>query len=192
MNELVSLINQVFVLNIVNNRSKIDMSTFSKRSIVFGVVLFLFQAIPSIAQVKVHNTIKAEDLQIALVKDIEHITDSTHHHHAHDPHKSSYKILHVKFSMVSSDSTNAGYKSVMMRVVDPHGVDIYDPVSGGGLFMLNGKETPYTVKLTSKYDGKFLAIDFLYKHSGHFKHGLHIIELYVDGYKIGEEHFVIK
>ncbi|WP_245553872.1 hypothetical protein [Cytophaga aurantiaca] len=176
----------------MNNRIKVDMSTFSKRSIVFGVVLFLFQAMPSLAQIKPHSSIKAEDLKVVLVKDIENISDSAHHHHAHDPHKSSYKILHVHFTMVSTDSTNAGYKSVMMRVIDPSGVDIYDPASGGGLFMLNGKETPYTIKETKKYDGKFLEIDFLYKHSKHFKHGLHIIELYVDGYKIGEEHFVIK
>lgn len=168
------------------------MSRFSKRSIVFGAVLFLFQVVPALAQVKEHGTIKAEDLKVILVKDIETLSDSAHHHHAHDPHKSSYKILHVKFAMVSTDSTNAGYKSVMMRLLDPSGVDIYDPASGGGLFMLNGKETPYTIKVTSKYDGKFMEVDFLYKHSKHFKHGLHIIELYVDGYKIGEENFVIK
>jgi len=168
------------------------MGNFNKKSIAFGVVLILFQALPILAQVKAHNSIKAENLTIVLVKDIETLSDSVNQDHAHDPHKSSYKILHVKFSMVSSDSTTAGYKSVMMRLVDPHGVDIYDPIAGGGLFLLDGKETPYTVKLSSKYDGKFLAVDFLYKHPRHFKHGLHIIELYVDGYKIGEEHFIIK
>lgn len=168
------------------------MTNLSKKSVVFWIVLFLFQALPSLAQVKSHSSIKAEDLTIVLVKDIETLSDSAHHTHAHDPHKSSYKILHVKFSMISTDSTNAGYKSVMMRLIDPHGLEIYDPIAGGGLFSLNGKETPYTVKLSSKYDGKFLAVDFLYKHPKHFRHGLHIIELYVDGYKIGEEHFVIK
>lgn len=170
----------------------VNMSRFSQKVFGIGVVLFLFHAMPALAQTKAHSSIKAQDLTVVLVKDIEHISDSTHHHHAHDPHKSSYKILHVKFSMVSADSTTAGYKSVMMRLIDPHGVEIHDPIAGGGLFMLNGKETPYTIKLTSKYDGKFLAVDFLYKHPKHFKHGLHIIELYVDGYKIGEEHFIIK
>jgi hypothetical protein len=137
------------------------MSNFSKRSIVFGMVLFLFQAIPALAQTQPHNSIKAENLTVILVKDIETLSDSAHNNHAHDPHKSNYKILHVKFAMVSTDSANAGYKSVMMRLIDPSGVEIYDPATGGGLFLLNGKETPYTVKLSSKYDGKYMEVDFL-------------------------------
>lgn len=168
------------------------MSKFCKKVLVLAIVLFLIQITPGFAQTKLHSSIKADELTVVLVKDIETLSDSAHHHHGHDPHKSSYKILHVKFSMVSSDASTAGSKSVMMRVIDPHGHDIYDPIAGGGLFLLNEKETPYTVKLTSKYDGKFLPVDFLYKHPKHFKRGLHIIELYVDGYKIGEEHFIIK
>jgi hypothetical protein len=162
--------------------------------IVFGfVTVALFsQAAPTMAQVKTHSTLRAEDLTVVLVKDIENIADTTHHTHVHDPHKSSYKIVHVNFTMVSTDSTNAGYKSVMMRLLDPHGVEIYDPIAGGGLFSLNGKETPYTSKVSIKFDGKSANIDFLYSHPKHYKHGLHIIELYVDGFKIGEEHFIIK
>ncbi len=166
------------------------MSKLSK--IVFGFItaVLFCQAAPSMAQVKSHSSLRAEDLTVVLVKDIENISDSAHH--VHEPHKSSYKIVHVNFTMVSTDSTNGGYKSVMMRLLDPHGVEIYDPIAGGGLFSLNGKETPYTSKVSIKFDGKSAKIDFLYNHPKHYKHGLHIIELYVDGFKIGEEHFVIK
>jgi|GEM_PF-2557016 hypothetical protein len=144
------------------------------------------------ASSQAHETLRAEKLNVVLVKDIAEITDTTNAAHPHDPHKSSFKIVHVNFNLVSSDPSTKGNKTVIMRLIDPHGVDIYDPVSGGGLFMLNGKETPYTYKYSGLFNGKDLAIDFLYKHPKHFKHGLHIIELYVDGYKIGEEHFVIK
>ena len=144
------------------------------------------------ASSQAHKALRAEELNVTLVKDIEALTDTAHHHAHHDPHKSSYKIVHVNFHMMSSDPNVKGYKTVIMRLIDPHGQDIYDPASGGGLFMLNGKETPYTYKYSGIYDGKDLKIDFLYKHPRHYKHGLHIIELYVDGYKIGEEHFVIK
>lgn len=162
--------------------------------IVFGlaIAVCLFSANTSEAQVKTHSSLRAENLEIILVKDIQQISDSTHHGHAHDPHKSSYKILHVNFMLVSSDPAITGSKSVMMRLVDPHGVDIYDPAAGGGLFNLNGKETPYTFKVSTKLEGEPVHIDFLYNHPKHFRHGLHIIELYVDGMKIGEEHFVIK
>ncbi len=170
------------------------MNRLNKIVFGIGVAVLSLAALSGNAQVGKHSSLVAEDLNIILVKDIEHIADSTHHTHAHDPHKSSYKILHVKFLLVNTDSsiTTPTYKAVMMRVLDPHGVDIYDPATGGGLFLLNGKETPYTYKVSTKYDGKPLQIDFLYNHSKHFRHGLHIIELYVDGLKIGEEHFLIK
>ncbi len=160
--------------------------------IVFVLAVCLFSATNSMAQVKTHSSLRADKLDVVLVKDIEHITDTLNRNNAHDPHKSSYKILHVNFMLTSSDSSITGYKSVMMRLVDPHGVDIYDPAAGGGLFNLNGKENPYTFKVSTKLDGQPVKIDFLYKHPKHFRRGLHIIELYVDGLKIGEEHFIIK
>lgn len=144
------------------------------------------------ATTQAHHALRADNLNVLLIKDIEALTDTAHHTSHHDPHKSSYKIVHVNFHLMASDSTVKGYKTVIMRLIDPHGVDIYDPSAGGGLFMLNGKETPYTYKHSGVYNGHDLKIDFLYKHPKHYKHGLHIIELYVDGYKIGEEHFVIK
>lgn len=168
------------------------MNRLGKVVFGLGVVVCSLSTFLSNAQVKTHGTLRAEDLQVVLVKEIASISDSAHHHHAHDPHKSSYKILHVNFMLVSSDATVTGNKTVMMRLVDPHGLDIYDPIAGGGLFNLNGKETPYTFKITTKFDGQPDKLDFLYNHPKHFKHGLHIIELYVDGFKIGEEHFVIK
>ena len=168
------------------------MNRLGKIVFGFGVVVFSLVALSSNAQVKTHSTLRAEDLDVVLVKDIAGITDSSHHHHAHDPHKSSYMILHVNFMLVSTDTKNIGSQTIMMRLLDPHGADIYDPVAGGGLFNLNGKETPYTYKVITKFDGEPQKIDFLYNHPKHFKHGLHIVELYVNGMKIGEEHFVIK
>lgn len=168
------------------------MNRLGKIVFSLGVIVCSLSAFSSNAQVKPHGSLRSEDLDVVLVKEIASISDSSHHHHAHDPHKSSYKILHVHFMLVSSDPTVTGTKTVIMRIVDPHGLDIYDPAAGGGLFNLGGKETPYTFKLTTKFEGEPQKLDFLYNHPKHFKHGLHIIELYVDGFKIGEEHFVIK
>ncbi|MFN8415295.1 MAG: hypothetical protein U0U66_03085 [Cytophagaceae bacterium] len=138
-----------------------------------------------------HKNLRAEQIHILLVKDIEGLGDSTHHHHHHDPHKSSFRIVHLKFVMTSNDPAITGNKTIIMRMIDPMGHDIYDIASGGGLFMLNGKETPYTYKHTGGFNGKSMEVDFLYKHAHKFKKGIHIIEFYVDGKKIGEEHFLI-
>lgn len=138
-----------------------------------------------------HKNLRAEQIHILLVKDIEGLGDSTHHHHHHDPHKSSFRIVHLKFVMTSNDPAITGNKTIIMRIIDPMGHDIYDIASGGGLFMLNNKETPYTYKHTGNFNGKSMDVDFLYKHAHKFKKGIHIIEFYVEGKKIGEEHFLI-
>ncbi|MCU0416750.1 MAG: hypothetical protein MUE33_06150 [Cytophagaceae bacterium] len=139
-----------------------------------------------------HKNLRADKIEILLVKEIENLGDTAKHHHHHDPHKSSFRIVHLKFVLTSNDPTITGNKTILMRIIDPMGHDIYDIGSGGGLFMLNKKETPYTYKYTGNFDGKSMNVDFLYKHTSKFKKGIHIIEFYVDGKKIGEEHFLIQ
>jgi hypothetical protein len=138
-----------------------------------------------------HETIKTDQIDILLMRDIEHMGDSTKHTHHHEPHSSAFKIIHVKSKMVSTDGFT-GKKRVLMRIIDPHGHDIYDISSGGGLFMVGGKEVPYTYSVSVDFEKGETLVDFLYKHHKNYRHGLHIIELYIDGKKVGEEHYVIK
>jgi hypothetical protein len=127
------------------------------------------------------------------MKDIADMGD-TNHLDSHEPHKSSFKIIAINFDVLAKEGTapESGFKTVMMRLIDSHGKDIYDPVAGGGFFMLGGKETPYTFKQSFSYDGKKQHIEFLYKNPRKYNKGLHIIEIFMDGTKIGEEHFIIK
>jgi hypothetical protein len=141
---------------------------------------------------KHHANLRADDIHILLVKDIEHISDSTKTTHHHDPHKSSFKIIHMKFMMVSNDPKIKGMKTVVMRMLDPQGHEIYDEHSGGGSFYVGKNEEHYTYSYKGDFNGEQMPVDFLYKHPKQFKKGIHIIELYVDGLKIGEEHFLIK
>ncbi|MDB5257244.1 MAG: hypothetical protein JWM14_1939 [Chitinophagaceae bacterium] len=136
---------------------------------------------------------RAENFDIELMKDIEDLNDSMNLAH-HEPHKSSFKIIHLNFDVSAKDGVpvETGFKTVMMRLIDSHGVDIYDPIAGGGFFMTGGKETPYTFKQSFTYDGKTQHIEFLYKNPKKYHKGLHIIEIFMDGAKIGEEHFIIK
>jgi len=141
----------------------------------------------------ISQTARAENFTITLVKDIEHINDSIHKHH-HEPHKSSYKIVHINFDVIAKEGVPAvkGNKTVMLKLIDAHGKEELDPVSGGGYFMLAGKESPYTLKQSFMYDGKKQHVEALYNNHKRFSKGLHLVEVFMDGAKIGEEHFVIK
>jgi len=136
---------------------------------------------------------RAENFDIELMKDIEDLNDSTNLTQ-HEPHKSNFKIIHLNFDVSAKEGVplETGFKTVMMRLIDSRGVDIFDPVAGGGFFMTGGKETPYTFKQSFTYDGKLQHIEFLYKNPKKYHKGLHIIEIFMDGAKIGEEHFIIK
>ena len=136
---------------------------------------------------------RADNFDIELMKDIADINDTVNDMH-HEPHKSSFKIVHVNFDVIAKEGVIAesGFKTVMMRLIDSHGTDIYDPVAGGGFFMVGGKERPYTYKQSFTYDGKKQHVEFLYKNPKKYHKGLHIIEIFMDGAKIGEEHFIIK
>lgn len=139
------------------------------------------------------STTRAENFVITLVKDIEHLNDSTHKHH-HEAHKSSYKLVHFNFDIVAKDvnGSTPGMKTIMLKMIDSHGHEDFDPVAGGGYFMLAGKESPYTLKQSFQYDGKKHHIEAFYNNHKRFSKGLHLIEIFMDGAKIGEEHFIIK
>jgi hypothetical protein len=160
------------------------------------LTFFLFLSGIGFAQHKekevLSETARADHFDIELMKDIEEINDTTSLNH--EPHKSSFKIVHVNFDVETKAGVTieSGFKTVMMRLIDSHGVDIFDPVAGGGYFMTGGKETPYTFKQSFSYDGKKQHVEFLYKNPKKYHKGLHIIEIFMDGAKIGEEHFIIK
>ncbi len=139
------------------------------------------------------STARAENFTITLMKDIEHLNDTTHKHH-HEPHKSSFKIVHINFDVVAKEGTSAvsGTKTVMLKIIDAQGKEQFDPVAGGGYFMLAGKESPYSIKESFQYNGKSGHIEVLYNNHKKFSKGLHLVEVFMDGAKIGEEHFVIK
>jgi hypothetical protein len=138
-------------------------------------------------------TARAENFVIVLVKDIEHLSDTTHKHH-HEAHKSSYKLVHINFDVNAKEGTTAvvGNKTVMLKIIDAQGKEEFDPAAGGGYFMLAGKESPYTMRQSFKYNGVSQHVDILYNNHKRFSKGLHLVEIYMDGFKIGEEHFVIK
>lgn len=136
---------------------------------------------------------RAENIVITLVKDIERLSDSTHKHQ-HEAHKSSYKLVYFNLDIVSKypAGTTPGMKTIMLKMIDSQGREDFDPVAGGGYFMMGGKESPYTLKQTFQYDGKKQHVEAFYNNKKRFSKGLHLIEIYMDGKKIGEEHFVIK
>src|SRR5690606_26811009 len=156
---------KAIALNIViNNRKKSTMKYLHLVLISFLVIVGSNVMAQQKKKDVLNDKARAENFDIELMKDISDLNDSTNLSH-HEPQKSKFKIIHLNFDVIAREGApvETGFKTVMMRLIDSHGIDIFDPVAGGGFFMVGGKETPYTYKQSFDYDGQLQHVEFLYK-----------------------------
>jgi hypothetical protein len=64
--------------------------------------------------------------------------------------------------------------------------------TGSGTFNYKNKEMTYTAKQKIIYDNSHQSVEFVYSRGQSYKEGKHIIELYSEGYRIGEGVFEVK
>lgn len=102
--------------------------------------------------------------------------------------------IKVVFQLQPNPIAKQDTKTIFMRVLDPDGVMLYDSAVGSGNFDLFGKESTYTIKKDIQYQNNGQGVEIIYGrgtaiqyHEGHYK-----IELYAEGFKIGEGSFGIK
>ena len=98
----------------------------------------------------------------------------------------------VTFKLAENPLTKKENKTVYLRLVDPTGTIISDLATGSGAFMYGGKETIYTAKQSVFFDNTGQTVDFIYNRGAGYGKGVHTIELYSEGFKIGQGTFEIK
>jgi hypothetical protein len=81
-----------------------------------------------------------------------------------------------------------------MRVLDPDGAMLYDSAVGSGNFDLFGKESTYTTKKDIQFQNNGQGVEIIYGRGTaiQYREGHYKIELYSEGFKIGEGSFDIK
>jgi len=92
----------------------------------------------------------------------------------------------VEFEVGDNKVARKENKDFMLRVVDAAGNTISDPATGGGSFSLNGKETSYSSKQSVLFDNNKPIVNFRWKPTGKMEKGMYNLEIYCEGYKIGE------
>lgn len=84
-------------------------------------------------------------------------------------------------------------KTLYMRVLDPSGAVISDMATGSGEFTYNGQGMIYTAMQRFNFDNSRQEVDFVYGRGGQrFNEGRHTIEIYCEGFRIGEGEFTVK
>ncbi len=100
--------------------------------------------------------------------------------------------IKLSFKLAENPLTKKENKTIYMRLMDPKGNVISDMATGSGAFSFGGKETVYTAKQNVMFTNNGQTVDFIYDRGAAYEAGTYKIELYSEGYRIGQSSFAVK
>jgi myosin heavy subunit len=101
--------------------------------------------------------------------------------------------LKVSFNLGDNAVAKKNQKEVYLRILDPDGAVLSDMATGSGSFVVGGKEVIYSSKQTIEFDNSKQNVDILYGRGGiPMKDGKYAIEVFCEGFKIGQGDFTVK
>ncbi|CCH02792.1 hypothetical protein FAES_4793 [Fibrella aestuarina BUZ 2] len=99
----------------------------------------------------------------------------------------------VSFRLSQNPLTEKNAKDIYLRILDPAGAVISDMATGSGEFTYANKDMIYTAMQRIDYDNTGQQVSFVYGRGGQrFNEGRHIIEIYSEGFRIGQGEFTVK
>jgi prefoldin subunit 5 len=100
--------------------------------------------------------------------------------------------IRIIFTMSENALAKRENKEVYLRILDPDGAVMSDMAMGSGAFLAQGRETIYTVKNKLFYNNARQVVETFYQKGSPWKKGLHGVEVYCDGQRIGQGDFEVK
>jgi hypothetical protein len=132
-------------------------------------------------KVDIASTLNATNIQIVGVQDKkngqEKVTDK------------AKKVNELKLSFdVANRITQNGQTDLYVCITDPNGKPVIDPLKGSGTFTSREDgDKMFTAKVPVEFEsGKMIPVQFSWKQNDGFERGQYKIEIYHNGYKIGE------
>ena len=101
--------------------------------------------------------------------------------------------IRVSVKLAPNGLAKKGEKELYMRLLDPSGAVISDMATGSGEFMYGGQPMIYTAKQPFTFENNRQTVDFIFgRGSQRFNKGVHPIEIYCEGFRIGEGEFTVR
>ncbi|WP_375446034.1 hypothetical protein [uncultured Fibrella sp.] len=101
--------------------------------------------------------------------------------------------IKVTFKLSPNPLTQQNAKDIYLRILDPSGAVISDMATGSGEFTYANKEMIYTAMQRIDYSNTGQQVSFTYGRGGQrFNEGRHTIEIYSEGFRIGQGEFTVK
>jgi hypothetical protein len=99
--------------------------------------------------------------------------------------------LKISFILPSNPLAVQNSKDIYVRLLDANGAVVSE--NGiGGVVMFDGYEIGYSTRQTIPYENKDQRVDILFRREATYKPGTYTVELYTEGFKIGDARFEVK
>ena len=151
----------------------------------------------NISAIERDKQVLAEKVAIAAALKTENLAINAINERGKERDGGAYKArqldkIKISFNLAENKVAEVAAKDIYMRLIEPDGAALFDLATGGGTFMVEGKETFYTAKKEILFDNTRQNVTFVYDKGNPYKEGKHTVELYADGYMIGQGSFVVK
>ncbi|GAB3896088.1 hypothetical protein [Spirosoma agri] len=152
----------------------------------------------SVVAVASKNQELSEKVTIAAALRAENVTVNAINARGKESDGGSYKAkridkIRVSVRLAPNGLAKQEEKVLYMRVLDPAGAVVSDLATGSGEFTYNGEGMIYTAMQRFTFDNSRQQVDFIYGRGGQrFNEGRYAIEIYCEGFRIGEGEFTVK
>jgi myosin heavy subunit len=156
------------------------------------------QLADSVVNYSVQNKELSEKVNIASALRAESLTVNAVSAKGKEREGGKYKAkridkLRVNFKLGENAVAKQNEKEIFLRILDPDGAVLSDMATGSGSFMVNGKELIYSSKQSVTFNNTGQSVDIFYGRGGiPLKDGKYAIEVYSEGFKIGQGDFTVK
>jgi hypothetical protein len=108
------------------------------------------------------------------------------------PYKASrIDRLRISFILPSNPVALTNNKEIYARILDANGAVVSE--SGiGGVLLFEGKEIGYSIRQTVPFENNDQRVDIYFRREATYKPGTYTVELYSEGFRIGNGNFDVK
>ncbi len=138
-------------------------------------------------KIAIASALKAEKIEVIAVSDKGKERDGGRYR--------SKRIdqIKVNFELAENAVAEANDKEIYLRVLDPDGAVLSDMATGSGSFIHNEREMIYSSKQRIRYNNQRMPVSIIYGRGGlPLKEGTYTVELYAEGFKIGQGSFTVR
>jgi chromosome segregation ATPase len=137
-------------------------------------------------KLKYASILKAEGVKITVLKENGKEIDDTEYK------ASRIDRIKVFFTLADNKAAKSDNKDFYIRLKTPEGDVFSDANNGGGNFITaEGTNIPFTGKVSVKFDNSGQKLTYLTPSKLKYLKGKYKIEIYCEGYKIGEGSFIV-